>query len=134
MILRLVRLGVLLFLLGLALPIASALSSPTCADLAARGETYGQALVLSARAGVRMGLGPQSRARTLAAVDLYQGGAVSRLIMTGHATGMPNSSAAAMMADLAIAEGVPASSVAASPTHRRRVWRSSCAQAWGGRR
>ena len=118
MITRFLRLGGYLLALGLALPIGSALLTPTCADLAARGETFGQALVLSAAADPRLGLGDQSRARTLAAVDLYRAGGVTRLIMTGDATGRPNSSAAAMMADLAIAEGVPASAVLSEPNAR----------------
>ena len=118
MILRFLRFGAWMLALGVALPVLSALTTRPCADLAATGDTYGQALVLSARADPLTGLGPQSRARTLASVELYKAGTVSRLVMTGDATGEPDASAAAMMADLAIAEGVPAAAVLREPRSR----------------
>lgn len=105
------RLGVGVYVLGLLVTLGSILLTPLCRDLL-RDTPFDLAVVLSA--GVTSeGLGPMSRARTQAGIDLYHRGLVNALHMTGSAHPDPQISAGAQMAQMAVRAGLPPASVSA---------------------
>lgn len=106
-VIRLTLLAAILYGIGFAGGLGSALLTPACTDVQATGARFELAVVLSAGMKADGTPGPATADRVMAGVGLFEAGTVARLHMTGDALPLSPASAAAAMRDKAIVEGVP---------------------------